>query len=164
MRKNFYLIGLVVFMAMASASFAEDIIAKTSNGSVVLLHDNGRWEYYQNNAQIRDVRPSAIPEDAKFEVSVLYESPDKIKKNVRMALEADFATEEEIKDSLRKVLFDLRQGLASDIHEDGARYRGDPQRRSRDFQPACGAGLRPPEDKHAQGPCREPRREADSRY
>ena len=44
MRKNFYLIGLVVFMAMASASFAEDIIAKTSNGSVVLLHDNGRWE------------------------------------------------------------------------------------------------------------------------
>ena len=103
MRKIFYLTGLVVFMAMASASFAEDIIAKTSNGSVVLLHDNGRWEYYQNNAQIRDVRPSAIPEDAKFEVSVLYESPDKIKKNLRMALEADFATEEEIKDSLRKV-------------------------------------------------------------
>ena len=102
MRKNFYLTGLVLFLTMASASLAEDIIAKTSNGSVVLLHDNGRWEYYQNNAQIRDVRPSAIPEDAKFEVSVLYESPDKIKKNMRMALEADFANEDEIQDSLRR--------------------------------------------------------------
>lgn len=94
-------VGLV--FACSSASFAEDIIAKTSNGSTVILHENGRWEYYQNNSQIRDIRPSAIPEDAKFEVSVLYESPDKLKKDVRMALEADFATEEEIKDSLRKV-------------------------------------------------------------
>ena len=84
-------------------SFAEDIVATTSNGSTVILHDNGRWEYYQNNANIRDVRESAVPKDARFEVSVLYESPDKVKKNVRMALEADFATEEEIKDSLRKV-------------------------------------------------------------
>jgi hypothetical protein len=58
---------------------------------------------YQNNAKIRDVRPEAMPEDAKFNVSVLYESADKLKKNVRMAMEADFATEEEIRDSLRKV-------------------------------------------------------------
>ena len=64
--------------ACVAFSFAEDIVATTSNGSTVILHDNGRWEYYQNNA-------------------------DKVKKNVRMALEADFATEEEIKDSLRKV-------------------------------------------------------------
>ncbi len=49
------------------------------------------------------MRESAVPKDARFEVSVLYESPDKVKKNVRMALEADFATEEEIRDSLRKV-------------------------------------------------------------
>ena len=95
--------GLCVAALMVASALADDIIATTSNGSTVLLHDNGRWEYYQNNAKIRDVRPEAIPEDAKFNVSVLYESADKLKKNVRMALEADFATEEEIKDSLRKV-------------------------------------------------------------
>lgn len=96
-------LALVGVAACAALSLAEDIVATTSNGSTVILHDNGRWEYYQNNANIRDVRESAVPKDARFEVSVLYESPDKVKKNVRMALEADFATEEEIKDSLRKV-------------------------------------------------------------
>ena len=96
-------LALVGVAACAALSLAEDIVATTSNGSTVILHDNGRWEYYQNNAKIRDVRESAVPKDARFEVSVLYESPDKVKKNVRMALEADFATEEEIKDSLRKV-------------------------------------------------------------
>ena len=96
-------LALVGVAACATLALAEDIVATTSNGSTVILHDNGRWEYYQNNAKIRDVRESAVPKDARFEVSVLYESPDKVKKNVRMALEADFATEEEIKDSLRKV-------------------------------------------------------------
>lgn len=91
-----------LIFALGAAS-AEDIIATTSNGSTVILHDNGRWEYYQNNSKIRDVRPAAIPEDAKFEVSVLYESAEKIKKNVRLAMEADAAPEEDIKDSLRKV-------------------------------------------------------------
>ena len=98
-----YVLVLVCLLAFAQFSFAEDIIATTSNGSTVILHDNGRWEYYQNNARIRDVRESAVPKDARFEVSVLYEPAEKVKKNVRMALEADFATEEEIKDSLRKV-------------------------------------------------------------
>lgn len=87
----------------ASVAFAEDMIATTSNGSTVLLHDDGRWEYYQNNAKIRDVRPEAIPEDAKFEVSIVYENVDKLKKNKRMELEADFATEAEIRDSLRQI-------------------------------------------------------------
>ncbi|MCF0220822.1 MAG: hypothetical protein HUK19_00865 [Fibrobacter sp.] len=95
------IIFLVSFFVVFS--FAEDIIATASNGSTVILHDNGRWEYYQNNAKIRDVRPTAIPEDAKYEISIKYESVDRIKKDVRMAMEADFATEEEIKDSLRKV-------------------------------------------------------------
>ena len=106
MQMNFKRAFKLAFVAMAvctAFSFAEDIVATTSNGSTDLLHDNGRWEYYQNNANIRDVRESAVPKDARFEVSVLYESPDKVKKNVRMALEADFATEEEIRDSLRKV-------------------------------------------------------------
>ena len=106
MQLNFmHLIKVATFAVAACVafSFAEDIVATTSNGSTVILHDNGRWEYYQNNANIRDVRESAVPKDARFEVSVLYESPDKVKKNVRMALEADFATEEEIRDSLRKV-------------------------------------------------------------
>ena len=96
-------LALACLLACMSVAFAEDIVATTSNGSTVILHDNGRWEYYQNNANIRDVRESAVPKDARFEVSVMYESADKVKKNVRMALEADFATEEEIKDSLRKV-------------------------------------------------------------
>lgn len=98
---HFSTVALGLLFIFASTSFAEDIIAKTSNGSTVILHDDGRWEYYQNNAQIRDIRPEAIPEDAKFEVSVLYENIEKLKKNKRMMLEADFATEEEIKDSLR---------------------------------------------------------------
>lgn len=95
--------ALLCLFVFASVSFAADIIATASNGATVILHDNGRWEYYQNNSKIRDIRPDAIPEDAKFNVSVVYESYDKAKKNVRMAMEADFATEEEIKDSLRKV-------------------------------------------------------------
>ncbi len=102
-KQSFFARALVLASFLAVASFAEDIVATTSNGSTVILHDNGRWEFYQNNAKIRDVRPDAIPEDAKFNVSVLYESYDKLKKNVRMAMEADLATEEEIKDSLRKV-------------------------------------------------------------
>ena len=95
-------LSLVAFCAAACAS-AADIIATTSNGSTVLLHDNGRWEYYQNNAKIRDVRPSAIPEDAKFQITINYESVDKLKKDVRMMMEGELATEEEIRDSLRKV-------------------------------------------------------------
>jgi hypothetical protein len=92
-----------VSLCAAACAFAADIIATTSNGSTVLLHDNGRWEYYQNNAKIRDVRPSAIPEDAKFQITISYESVDKIKKDVRMMMEGELATEEEIRDSLRKV-------------------------------------------------------------
>ena len=111
MKLNFKVCGWIGFMWLlavilllsATDSFAEDIIATTSNGSTVLLHDNGRWEYYQNNAKIRDVRPSAIPEDAKFQITIQYESFNKIKKDVRMMLEGEFATEEEIRDSLRKV-------------------------------------------------------------
>ena len=92
-----------VSLCAAACASAADIIATTSNGSTVLLHDNGRWEYYQNNAKIRDVRPSAIPEDAKFQITISYESVDKIKKDVRMMMEGELATEEEIRDSLRKV-------------------------------------------------------------
>ena len=97
-----WILGIILLLS-ATNSFAEAIISTTSNGSTVLLHDNGRWEYYQNNAKIRDVRPSAIPEDAKFQITIQYESVDKIKKDVRMMLEGELATEEEIRDSLRKV-------------------------------------------------------------
>ena len=79
-------------------SFADDIMATASNGATVILHDNGRWEYYQNNSKLRDIRQSAIPEDAKFNVMVEYESPDRVRKNIRLAMEAEFATEEEIKE------------------------------------------------------------------
>lgn len=94
---------LVNLFVLAPVSFAEDIFATASNGATVILHDNGRWEFYRNNSDVRDIRESAVPKDARFEVSVLYENPDKLKKDVRMAMEADYATEEEIKDSLRKV-------------------------------------------------------------
>ena len=83
----------MILLLSATGVFAEDIIATTSNGSTVILHENGRWEYYQNNAKIRDVRPSAIPEDAKFQITVNYESANKIKKDIRMMMEGDFANE-----------------------------------------------------------------------
>ena len=102
MRKIIRALAALVF-ACAVNSFAEDIMATASNGATVILHDNGRWEFYQNNSKIRDIRESAIPEDAKFNVMVEYENPERVRHNVRLAMEAEFATEEEIKDSLRKV-------------------------------------------------------------
>ena len=92
-----------LFLVCAINSYAEDIMATASNGAMVILHDNGRWEFYQNNSKISDIRKSAIPEDAKFNVMVEYESAELARKNVRLAMEAEFATEEEIKDSLRNV-------------------------------------------------------------
>ena len=63
-------------------------MAQASNGAMVILHDDGRWEYYKNNSQIRDVRPDAIPEDAKYQVNVKYESADQLRTDLRMALDA----------------------------------------------------------------------------
>lgn len=80
MRLKFFVFCLMLTAAFSTVSFAEDIIAKTSNGSVVLLHDDGRWEYFQNNAEIRDVRPSALPKDARFEVTVYYEPVEKLRR------------------------------------------------------------------------------------
>ena len=94
---------VALFFAFAANAFANDVVATASNGATVILHDNGRWEYHQNNSNIRDVRQSAIPEDAKFNVMVEYESPDRVRNNVRLAMEAAYATEEEIRDSLRAV-------------------------------------------------------------
>ena len=92
-----------LFFAFAANAFANDVVATASNGATVILHDNGRWEYHQNNSKIRDVRESAIPEDARFNVMVEYERPEQVRKNLRLAMEAAYATEEEIRDSLRTV-------------------------------------------------------------
>ena len=88
-------------LAVCALAWASDMTATTSNGSVVILHDNGRWEYYNNNSRVRDIRESAIPKDMQTTVSIEYESADKLRKDMRMRMEADFATEENIKDSLR---------------------------------------------------------------
>lgn len=88
-------------LAVCALAWASDMTATTSNGSVVILHDNGRWEYYNNNSRVRDIRESAIPKDMQTTVSIEYESADKLQKDMRMRMEADFATEEKIKDSLR---------------------------------------------------------------
>ena len=88
------------FLAWAAA-FAGDMTATTSNGSVVILHENGRWEYYQNNSRVRDIRESAIPEDVKTNVSIEYESADKLKKDMLMLMEANDEPEENIIDILR---------------------------------------------------------------
>lgn len=101
--KSFKMALLLFSFVMFSSIYAEDIMATASNGAIVILHDDGRWEFYKNNSEIRDIRPEAVPEDVKFNVSVSYENAEKIKKNVRLAMDAEFATEEEIKDSLRKV-------------------------------------------------------------
>ena len=94
---------VTLFFVCAANAFAADVIAMASNGATVILHDNGRWEYHQNNSKIRDVRQSAIPEDAKFNVMVEYEKPEQVRKNLRLAMEANYATEDEIRDSLRTV-------------------------------------------------------------
>ena len=46
---------------------------------------------------------NAFAEDATFNVMVEYETPDIVRKNVRLAMEAAFAPEEEILDSLKHV-------------------------------------------------------------
>ena len=46
---------------------------------------------------------NAFAEDATFNVMVEYETPDIVRKNVRLAMEAVFAPEEEILDSLKHV-------------------------------------------------------------
>lgn len=43
---------------------------------------------------MRDVRESTLPADAKTTISIQYESYEKLRKNLRLALEADLATEE----------------------------------------------------------------------
>jgi len=96
-------IVMILAFALVANSFADDIVGTASNGATVILHDNGRWEYYQNNKKIRDIRESSIPEDAKFNVMVEYERPERARRNVRLSMEAEFATEEEIKDAERNV-------------------------------------------------------------
>lgn len=93
------IIGLFLFTGLIFASQ----MATTYNGASVILHDDGHWEYYQNNKNVRDVRPSSIPEEAKIQIYAMHESYEKIRKNKRLELEADFAPEEEILDSLRQI-------------------------------------------------------------
>lgn len=92
---------LSLFFISFSFALASDITATTSDGRIVILHDNGRWEYYQNNKKIRDVRESAIPKDMKFEVSIRYEAYETLRKNMEMYLTALEFSEEAIKDSVR---------------------------------------------------------------
>jgi len=95
MRQFLFFAAILVVVALA------DQMATTSSGISVILHDNGRWELYQNNSKVRDVRESTLPADAKTTISIQYESYAKLRKNLRLALEADLAPEEEILDSLR---------------------------------------------------------------
>ena len=88
---------LSFFLISFSFALASDITATTSDGRIVILHDNGRWEYYQNNKKIRDVRESAIPKDMKFEVSIRYETYETLRKNMEMYLTALEFSEEAIK-------------------------------------------------------------------
>ena len=83
---------MALVFALAANAFAEDVVAMASSG-----------DYHQYNSRIRDVRPSAIPEDSRFNVMVEYETPELVRKNVRLAMEAEFATEEEILDSLKNI-------------------------------------------------------------
>lgn len=94
------LLPIAVLCALAVCASASDQLVKLSNGSIVVLHDDGHWEYYQTK-EIKDIRPAAIPESVKTTISVTYEGYDKLAKNLRLAMEADLATEEEINDSLR---------------------------------------------------------------
>lgn len=100
---SYYMSKLVFFLLILIGFSAANKMATTYDGATVILHPDGRWEYYQNNKNVRDVRPSAIPEEAKLNIYVMHESYEKLRKNKRLMLEADFAPEEEILDSLRQI-------------------------------------------------------------
>lgn len=95
--KNFW----KALILLGTFAMAEDMTATTANGSVVILHDNGRWEYYRNNSKVRDIRESAIPKDMQTTVTIEYEDASKLQKDMRMRLEADDISEDVIRDSLR---------------------------------------------------------------
>ncbi len=92
---------LTALSFLAAFTLADDMTATTVNGKVVILHDNGRWEYYQNNSRVRDIRESAIPKDMQTRVTIEYEDASKVQKDLRMRLEADDVSESVIRDSLR---------------------------------------------------------------
>ncbi len=92
---------LTAFLCLAAFAMADDMTATTVNGKIVILHDNGRWEYYQNNSRVRDIRTSAIPKDMQTTISIDYEDAAKLKQDMRMRLEADMVEEAVVLDSLR---------------------------------------------------------------
>lgn len=94
---------LGILCAMCPLAFADDMTATTVSGAVVILHDNGRWEYYQNNSKVRDIRESAIPKDMQTVITIEYEDIEKLQKDLRMQLEADDVPEDAIRDSLRSL-------------------------------------------------------------
>lgn len=92
---------LICLLFFTATLFSADITATTSDGRFVILHENGRWEFYQHNKKVRDVRESAIPEDIKFQVTIQYESYEKLRKDTETYLEALEFSSEQIKDSVR---------------------------------------------------------------
>jgi len=42
---------VALFLAYAANASAADVVAMASNGSTVILHDNGRWEYHRTTAK-----------------------------------------------------------------------------------------------------------------
>lgn len=92
---------LALIFSFAAVTFAADISATTVDGRGVVLHENGTWEYFQNNKKIRDVRESAIPEDQKFQITIKYEKYEQLKKNLETYLDALDFPEEKIRDSVR---------------------------------------------------------------
>lgn len=92
---------LTLLLCLAAFALADDMTATTVSGKIVILHDNGRWEYHQNNSRVRDIRESAIPKDMQMRVTIEYEDVSKLQKDMRMRLEADDVSESVIRDSLR---------------------------------------------------------------
>ena len=111
-------------LALALAAFAEDVTATTSGGRIVILHDNGRWEYYQNNSRVRDIRESAIPKDMQTNVSIEYEPLDKLEGDMRMRMEANDEPEDKIRDSLRTLPVG---GIVHFCADESQVHRGNPR-------------------------------------
>lgn len=90
---------LAVFAAFTFA----DMTATVTDGRHVILHDDGRWEWLRNDKKVRDIRESAVPEDMRFQVTVEYESYDKLRKDTEMYLTALETPLEIIRDSIRAI-------------------------------------------------------------
>jgi len=97
MKPTIFLIAIVAL----SLSLGAAELVKTKSGNSVVLKDDHTWELFDpsKHLALRDLRAS----NEQIQISIKYKSYSWLSKEVRSVLEAEYADEQEIKDSLRFV-------------------------------------------------------------